>query len=655
MNDEQQKALEAARARLAKKGEGTTGREKLLGGIQRRKDKRLLNANAAMERMQAQSTDPAAFMQGRQMSPFAQGSLAAAQGATFNFADELAGLANPRYREMVRGATEQFGQDYPAGAPMAELGGGLATTPITGPLSVGRGVSTAGRTLKAGLDYALQGALSGAGSAKEGQREQGALQGGMTGALMGGAGTLGADIFRRTIGQPILSRLPQGVMGMVPESAAGYNVRPDYARERLARLLEQDAQSRLGAATAPGQGADVAAARLRKIGDEAPIAAAGENTLAEIDVLSQMPGTAAKRLNMQGRRIAAQRGPAIAGAAQTITGVTRSADDELIDLAKLQAENAGPLYQKLQAVRFPVDADLQKILGRAKLDLAGAQRSATRRGEQATPLRDLAQGDELPFSSADQLKRTLYDKAVAARKAGRTNEAADLDQLRIDLVKKLDSLSPDYATARNTFAGMAELQDAVRKGQDAFSESAESLSKLTRDMTRSELDAFRVGAIDSLRNTAGTQSGQTRLLNMYKEPELQAKIRTIFGNDFRKFQSAILGQEQLKAVERAGKGSQTFGREARAADQRDQFEMLQAAQSATTNPVGALGSIQQKIAGFGMPEEQRNRLARLLLLRGNAAQAELTNMEEYMRRRAAGQALGRQAAGRFGAFGASQE
>jgi hypothetical protein len=56
-----------------------------------------------------------------------------------------------------------------------------------------------------------------------------------------------------------------------------------------------------------------------------------------------------------------------------------------------------------------------------------------------------------------------------------------------------------------------------------------------------------------------------------------------------------------------------------------------------------------------MPEEQRNRLARLLMLQDVPAQSELQNMQEYMRRRAAGQALSRQAAGRVGAFGAAQE
>jgi hypothetical protein len=187
-----------------------------------------------------------------------------------------------------------------------------------------------------------------------------------------------------------------------------------------------------------------------------------------------------------------------------------------------------------------------------------------------------------------------------------------------------------------------------------LSESSEALSKLTKDLTPSELEAFRVGAVDALRGVAGSQAGQTRLLNMYKEPELQGKLRAIFGNDFRQFQRMILSQEELKKLERVGGGSQTFKRLAQAQDQKDTFDLLQASQAAT-NPVGAFQMLQQKATQYGMPEEQRNRLAKLLMLRDEPAQAELRNMQEYMRRRAAGQALGRQVSGRVGAFGAGQE
>jgi hypothetical protein len=326
----------------------------------------------------------------------------------------------------------------------------------------------------------------------------------------------------------------------------------------------------------------------------------------------------------------------------------------LTDLAKRQADAAGPLYDKLRSATFPVDDELQSILGRARLDLGAAQRTATRRGEPQVSLRQLKQGDQLPFAAADQLKRSLWDKAQAARRKGSNNEAADLDRLRLDLVKKLDSLSPDYAKARETFAGFAELETAVDLGRTALSETSESLSKLTKEMTPSELEAFRVGAVDSLRQVAGSQAGQTRLLNMYKEPELKGKLRAIFGNDFREFQRMILSQEELKKLERAGGGSDTFKRLAQAKDQSDTFDLMQASQAAT-NPVGTLQLLQQKATQYGMPEQQRNKLARLLMLRDQPAQDELRNMQEYMRRRAMGQALGRQTSGRIGAFGAGQE
>jgi hypothetical protein len=595
----------------------------------------------------------AAMQRGAQMSPVAQGALTAAQGATFNFADEMAGLVNPQYRDVVRGATQQFAAERPMTAAGLELAGGLATAPFTGPLSLGRGATTMGRVARTAGDIAAQGALSGAGAADEGDRLSGAAMGAGTGlAIGGGANVLGRAVRGAAI-TPIASRMP-GVMGIAPETLGGYNVRPDYPRERLAELLERDAQARIMTGVEPGQEAVMTAARLRKLGKEAPIAAAGGNTLAEIDMLANLPGTAGRQLTMQQRRVAAGRGGAITETAERATGVTRSAEDELTNLAKRQADAAGPLYSKLRDVTFPVDEELQSILGRARLDLGAAQRTATRRGEPTAQLRSLKQGDQLPFAAADQLKRSLWDKAQAARRKGANNEAADLDRLRLDLVKKLDSLSPDYAKARETYAGFAELETAVELGRGALSESSEALSKLTKDLTPSELEAFRVGAVDALRGVAGSQAGQTRLLNMYKEPELQGKLRAIFGNDFRQFQRMILSQEELKKLERVGGGSQTFKRLAQAQDQKDTFDLLQASQAAT-NPVGAFQMLQQKATQYGMPEEQRNRLAKLLMLRDEPAQAELRNMQEYMRRRAAGQALGRQVSGRVGAFGAGQE
>ena len=603
----------------------------------------------------------AAQSRGAKMSPVAQGALTAAQGATFNFADELAGMINPEYRDVVRGATQQFAQDYPMGSAGLELAGGLATAPFTGPLSLGRGITTTGKVLRTAGDLAAQGALSGAGAAEEGERGAGAVEGAAIGTVLGGgANVLGRGI-RSGIITPISSRLPEGGLGVfrgaevqTPETVAGYNVRPDYARERLAELLERDAQARIMRGVEPGQEAVMGAARLRKLGPEAPIASAGGNTLAEIDMLANLPGSAGRQLTAQQRRVAAGRGGAITEAAESATGITQSAEDELSALAKKQAAAAGPLYQKLQAVAFPIDDELQNILKRSRLDIGAAQKTATRRGEPQAPLRKLQTGDELPFAAADQLKRSLWDKAQAARRKGANNEAADLDRLRLDLVKKLDSLSPDYAKARETYAGFAELETAVELGRAALSETSESLSKLTKDLTPSELEAFRVGAVDSLRQVAGSQGGQTRLLNMYKEPELQGKLRAIFGNDFREFQRMILAQEELKKLERVGGGSQTFKRLAQAQDQKDAFDFVQASQAAT-NPVGAFQALQQKATQYGMPEQQRNKLAQLLMLRDQPAQEELRNMQEYMRRRAMGQALARQASGRVGAYGAGQE
>ena len=248
LNDEQKRIIAAAEARLASRG-----------GVPRGEG----------------------YKRGAQMSPYAQAALTAAQGATFNFADELAGLANPEYAQMVRGATESYAQQNPLTAAGLELAGGLATAPLTGPLSLGRGVTTMGKVARTAGDLAAQGALSGAGAADEGDRLAGAITGaGTSVAVGGGANVLGRGI-RSAVITPVASRLP-GVLGMVPEATGGYNIRPDYPRERLAELLEKDAQARIMGGVEPGQEAVMAATRLRKVGSEAPIAMAGNNTLRKL-------------------------------------------------------------------------------------------------------------------------------------------------------------------------------------------------------------------------------------------------------------------------------------------------------------------------------------------------------------------------------------
>ena len=133
---------------------------------------------------------------------------AAAQGATFGFADELVGLANEDLGESMGRAQEIRRERAPGATALSEIAGALALPGIPG-AAAGRVAPGATRgalrgAARGGLFGTASGAAAGAGFADEGER----LQGAATGAAFGGVGgaVLGA---------------PAGAIGGLFGSAAG--------------------------------------------------------------------------------------------------------------------------------------------------------------------------------------------------------------------------------------------------------------------------------------------------------------------------------------------------------------------------------------------------------------------------------------------------
>jgi len=336
----------------------------------------------------------------------------------------------------------------------------------------------------------------------------------------------------------------------------------------------------------------------------------------------------------------------------------------VLQYSKDAQEKAAPFYQQLKDQDFVVDKGLADLLARSRRAFGEAEELAAVRGMPADlDLGAVRPGDRVSFEVLDNLKRTLYDIEEAAKgEFGKSTEKSRAyTQLRRSLIAKLDELSPKdskgqsiYKQARQAFEGEAQLESAMRRGRDALKEDAEELAATMADLEPSQLEAFRMGALQGIRDLAGTSAGQTRLLNVFKEPTLQAKLRTIFGNDFRKFQRAITAQEELRRVERAGQGSQTFRLGARAEDQGNVMDAIDIAQSAQAGGLPFVERVSRKFSQLRMPEQSRKELARLLLLRGEPAAEELTNMRAFMERRRRQQALAGQLAGRTGAI-TSQE
>jgi len=173
-----------------------------------------------------------------------QGAINALQGPTFGFLDELAGgIAAPfgKYkdvREYVRGATQQFRQDYPIIAPITSamtaaptmmLGGGSASA---APVVAGM-LPKAMQAARAG---GIQGAISGAGESQAPDLSglaadvaKGGAAGGATAGLgqgvLGVGGAVGSNIAQRVMPQSTQNaasmKLAEALMRGVPEEKIG--------------------------------------------------------------------------------------------------------------------------------------------------------------------------------------------------------------------------------------------------------------------------------------------------------------------------------------------------------------------------------------------------------------------------------------------------
>jgi hypothetical protein len=152
---------------------------------------------------------------------------------------------------------------------------------------------------------------------------------------------------------------------------------------------------------------------------------------------------------------------------------------------------------------------------------------------------------------------------------------------------------------------------------------AATIRTLVKDMSDSELESFRVGAYEGLRDLAGTQSGQTRLLNMWKEPATQERLKEIFPSEraFRVFASDVAAEARKKDIQSVGRGSQTAGREARMEDVglqtlKDTADLAAAAKTMDVNSL--INMLSSNMKRTAVPEPVRNEIGRILMSRATS-------------------------------------
>jgi len=625
-----------------------------------------------------------AYQQGAAKSEGERAFINALQGPSFGFFDEFAGAVSAPFkavqqgiplteayrqgRDIVRGAGESFGKESPW---LSAAGQTAASLPLLATGAVTKGVQAAGKMAEPYVGPAIAKAgqyLAGAPAAGQvmglGQRAAQAGASGLGYGLIGGLGSTEAepigditkDVLKSgavgagvgAISQPVMAVLGAGgrqVVSRVSDKAAGR-----YAEQKVAEALLRDTppdllESALG----------MSQARMGKLGAEARIAdVGGANTRQLLDTVATLSGETKQALERAIRERQSGRAGRLMSAADTALG-TQGADflGSLETFAAQRQAASRPFYNVIDKAVVTVDNQLMDVLNRSKRAQGAAELLFETKTGQTLDLSKLKVGEQVPMNVLDTLKQSLYDSAQTLKRAGSGQQANAYDDVRSSLVKLLEEKSPKvggqsaYTQAMKTWAGPSQMMDAAEAGRKALTGDIMDIKQLTKGFTPAEVDAYRIGALQALRQKTGTEAGQTSLLKMWKEPATQDRVREIFGNDYRKFAADVAREARLKGMESAGRGSQTAARLAGAADL-DVAPLMQGVQAAGTGNVPAMVSAGSSLMNkVQTPEPVRNEIGRILLSR---EQQKLLDLNETMKRLNASRA----AAAGYGGFTGGQ-
>lgn len=579
---------------------------------------------------------------GAQARPQLRDALATLQGPTFGFGDEIIGgivggaktLFNDKplrqnyeeTRDYVRGAVAQQQKDEPIRTGVSQF---IASLPVGGPLAklLPAGAGMVGQIASAGGIGALSGAANALGDS-EAKDAIGMAKDAGTGAGFGLAmGGMGVPLARG------VGAAGTALMSKMDESAA-----VQYARQKVAEAFARDQKT-------PQQ----AAARLDRLGQEATVAdTGGQNTRQLLDTLATLPGATKNQVETVIRNRQAGRADRMIDAAESASGTGGlRMSTEMNDWMAQREAQAGPLYERVTQMTVRPNASLM-----ATIDAAD-QLGATQLGQKMAIARqqpwtlDTTSNQPYSMRDLDNLKKGL-DQLVSkeTKPDGKlTPLGASYNELRQDLISKLDRATMgQYKAARDAFAGPSAIMDAATAGRNALTKDDATIAAMQAGMSRSEKDAFALGAFESLRAKLGTRAGQTQFMELWREQGMQEKLKAIFGTEraYREFASSVAKERQLKQLETVGRGSQTAARVYGAGDL-DNPAVQAAGQmvgnASTMNLPGLVQGGKNLWNAVRLPEPARDQMGQILLSRNRQGLLDLEDtmrqVEESRRRQAA--------------------
>jgi hypothetical protein len=512
------------------------------------------------------------------------------QGATLNFSDELLGTLNSVFgkkpgviskaakeagygeispREagvgLERLALEQRASEKPVRSIGEQIVGGaipaIASKGTTLPLTLG----------KAAIQGLKTGALAGFGAGEGGPEQQltSATIGGGAGLVAAPALQLGARVVKN-VSQPIIK-------SMFAE--------PDVAGLQAGRNLVKEAlKSDVGSVD------EAINVVLQNSGKPYTLADIGPNTRAYLDAASLIPSpakqTAKKFLEQRDKGLSAR----LTSDLQSAFGTTASFFDEFNALKTARTDLGKKMYANAFKKQVPVNRELTDLLGRPSMQQAYTRGidiaqekgikvpnvSVNAQGQLVTADNKLVPAVDTEFLHFVKmgLDDLVYTGKTPTSGIGST-QLNSIKDTRAKFLNYIDKNNSSYKSARNYWADDTATMDAMQEGRKFLKANPDQLKADIKNMSTSEKEAFRLGAMSDLIERVGGQSTDTVVpmtanvaRNILKDPKRVALIKATFPdnelgkNKFNQFIKNFQTEMEMKATSgQVLAGSQTAARQ----------------------------------------------------------------------------------------------
>ena len=432
-----------------------------------------------------------------------QDEIQAALGAGADWAlNDVPYLENYRgLRDIERQDQAKFAEAHPVINVATQMAGGMALPGASG-LKL---AEKSGRALP--LIGAGEGALAGLGYSEE-ETLGGMAKDAAIGAAGGGAFSWATPKIINA-GRNLATGV--GRMGKDIASDAG----DAAARRAIEKAMQRD-----------GMTLEEALAALKRQGPEAMLADLGPNMKALGRVTTSQPGPSLSRaVRNLDERAAGRQSRLVGDLEESAQHSVNDFTSTLKATSKIRKDEGAALFKEA------FDQALEPTDELMRISKSGIMQDAMKKVQGRVARADKESGGTLQM--LHRVKKQLWDDASALKRAGRFEEAADIDDIRRRMVAELDKSNSTYKKARNLWAGTKEIDDAAQYGRTLFTgkKHVDEVEDALRSMTDTEVEAFQMGAVRSVFDFLEESGDIGRVRQLLRKPRYQKLLGKVFPDE----------------------------------------------------------------------------------------------------------------------------